>query len=167
MALNTTLQIQVNNVVHEVAVARRGSMYHVGVDGAPLYEFKRNVASDWLGVSEDFPIMVDNQPVIVAVRNAKVRLAVNGYYIDTNEIYEPTRKVPKWYWVFLVLNVLIPVVSLGGALPFLLALGGTSGCAAVARSKIQKTLPKVLICIGITLAAWAVLIAMFVLVGLI
>jgi hypothetical protein len=68
--------------------------------------------------------------------------------------------VPAWAWVFMVSCVLIPVVSLGGALPGLIAGLGVTGTLAVSRRAGWSTALRVGASALITVAAWAGFLAL-------
>ena len=64
------------------------------------------------------------------------------------------KSTPRWAWIFMILCVLIPVISLGGAIPGALGVGGAAGCAGLAKSKKMKKSMRVISCIELTLLCW-------------
>ena len=64
------------------------------------------------------------------------------------------KNTPRWAWTFMILCVLIPVVSLGGAIPGALGVGGAAGCASLAKSKKMKKSMKVVSCMELTFLCW-------------
>jgi hypothetical protein len=62
--------------------------------------------------------------------------------------------VPKWAWVFIVACALIPIISVGGAVPVLLAMAGVSGTLAVARFRQWSAALRACACSLIVLACW-------------
>ena len=62
--------------------------------------------------------------------------------------------VPKWAWVFIVACVLIPVISVGGAVPAGLAGAGISATLSVARLNRWSVAKRIGACSLITLACW-------------
>jgi hypothetical protein len=62
--------------------------------------------------------------------------------------------VPKWAWVFIVACVLIPVITVGGAVPAGLAGAGISATLSVARLSRWSAAKRVGVCSLITLACW-------------
>lgn len=138
-----------------VAATRKGSQYLVDVNGQPYGSFKVGTTSFWLGHNEDFLLNVDDRQIILAIRGNKVRLAENYVFVDNGAPFEPMLPLPGWSVVFIVLCVLIPIVSLGGAINVIIGLLAAAGCASVARKRMG-TGAKVGLCIGITLAAYAV-----------
>jgi len=64
------------------------------------------------------------------------------------------KDTPGWAWIFMILCVLIPVVSLGGAIPGVLGVGGAAGCAGLAKSRKMKKSMRVISCIELTVLCW-------------
>jgi len=81
-----------------------------------------------------------------SIKNADV--VVDNKFSRTGKEYVVA---PKWVYFFIVLCLLIVVG--GGALPFLLAFSGITGCLKVAKSN-KSTGIKVISCIIITIAVW-------------
>jgi hypothetical protein len=79
-------------------------------------------------------------------------------------IDQPTRPakppIPWWGWAFAVGCALIPVLSLGGAIPAGIGFGGAGGCVAVARKAGMSTPVKALICGSILGACWIAFFAL-------
>ena len=62
--------------------------------------------------------------------------------------------IPNWAWPFIVACVAIPVISLGGALPAVIAALGVSGVLSVARTSRWSAAKRAGACVLITLACW-------------
>jgi hypothetical protein len=62
--------------------------------------------------------------------------------------------VPKWAWVFIIACALIPVVTLGGALPALIGFGGVGGVLSICRMKNWSVALRAGVCAAVTLACW-------------
>src|SRR5262249_34550023 len=62
--------------------------------------------------------------------------------------------LPKWALAFMVACAVIPVVSLGGALPALLAIGGVRGVLSAARASRWSTGIRAGVCALIMVACW-------------
>lgn len=65
--------------------------------------------------------------------------------------------VPWWGWVFVVACGAIPLVTLGGALPTGLGVGGAAACAAIAKRPDWPIAGRVAACAGIAFVAWVAL----------
>ena len=65
--------------------------------------------------------------------------------------------VPKWAWVFMAACALIPVVTLGGALPALIGFGGVGGTLTVSRLSRWSVGLRAGVSALITLACWGAL----------
>lgn len=106
------------------------------------------------GGQGDLPVIVEGLDITVARRKTVTRLAANGQYMDTGEAFVPAQPVPGWTWVFVALNAVISIVSMGGWVNILIEIGGIVLCGVVARSKIKSTGGKAFACVGVTVAAW-------------
>lgn len=85
----------------------------------------------------------------------KIDLALDGKYISTGEDFVSIGDMPKWAWIFIILNGLI-LINLG-ALPCVIALMGILLSVQTSISPKLKTFPKVLICCLITLVCYGLL----------
>lgn len=68
--------------------------------------------------------------------------------------------IPGWAWVFAVACGIIPILTLGGALPAVIGIGGASGCIGVARNPELPVGTRIGICVGITALCWIAVIAL-------
>lgn len=64
--------------------------------------------------------------------------------------------IPSWGYLFVVACALVPVVSLGGAIPSLLGFGGAGACAKLARDTSRPAPTRVLLCAAVTVGVWGV-----------
>lgn len=64
--------------------------------------------------------------------------------------------IPSWGYLFVVASVLVPVVSLGGAIPCVLGFGGAGTCAKLARDTSRPVATRVLLCAAMTVGVWGV-----------
>lgn len=67
--------------------------------------------------------------------------------------------IPGWAWIFAVAWWIIPVLTLGGAIPAAIGFCGASGCVTVARNDSRTVGARVGICVGITVTCWVVFVA--------
>jgi hypothetical protein len=63
--------------------------------------------------------------------------------------------VPKWAWVFISACAMIPVISLGGAVPAVIAVAGVSATLSVARFNRWSVALRASACALIALACWS------------
>jgi hypothetical protein len=84
-----------------------------------------------------------------------------GLAPELTDASAPTSKppVPGWVVPFLVGCGVIPLVTLGGALPVLIAVGGISGCLSVSRKESLDVPVRVGACAAILVACWLTLLA--------
>lgn len=82
----------------------------------------------YLGVVDVSFDLGGSQARLVMTNGKKADIAVNGFYIDSQRPYSPI-KIPRWSWIFILLMIGIPVLSLGGAVPG--ALGAVGGLLCV------------------------------------
>jgi hypothetical protein len=66
--------------------------------------------------------------------------------------------IPAWAWLFAVACILIPIVSLGGAIPGAIGAGSAFACVAVARNHQMSTAARIGTCCAIAGGAWIVFI---------
>ena len=67
--------------------------------------------------------------------------------------------IPAWAWIFAVACGVIPVLTLGGAIPGAIGFGGAAGCVAVARDPDKARGTRVGICLAITTLCWVLFLA--------
>lgn len=77
-------------------------------------------------------------------------IAYDGVCLRSHEEFTPQ---PKWSVLFAVMCMLIPIVTMGGALPAALGFGGAWLSLKVSRAKFPLAL-KIIACIGITILCW-------------
>ncbi len=73
-----------------------------------------------------------------------------------------SKEYPPYRFIFYVAIGIIPVLTLGGAIPLAIAGAGIGGCRKFATDARQPHLNRILFCAGITIACW---VALFALVG--
>jgi hypothetical protein len=73
-----------------------------------------------------------------------------------------SKEYPPYRVLFYVAIGVIPVLTLGGAIPVGIAAGGISACRKIATDARQPHVNRILFCLGITVACW---VALFALVG--
>ncbi len=73
-----------------------------------------------------------------------------------------SREYPPWRYIFYVAIGIIPLLTLGGAIPFAIAGAGITGCRQFATDARQPQGLRMIVCLGIVIACW---VAMFALAG--
>jgi hypothetical protein len=71
-----------------------------------------------------------------------------------------SKEYPPYRYFFYVAIGIIPVLTLGGAIPLAIAAGGISGCRKIATDARQPHVNRILLCLGIAVACWVVLFAL-------
>ena len=70
-------------------------------------------------------------------------------------------KTPAWAWLFAALCALIPVFTLGGAIPGGIGIGGAFVCLGLARDTRIVTLVRIAFCLAITALCWVAVAVVF------
>jgi hypothetical protein len=86
--------------------------------------------------------------------STKYDIFVNGVSKSTGQPYIPLPPIPWWLWIFIVACGSMPIISMGGAIPAVLGLGGAAICLSQGRNTKIPINFRILICIGVTIAAW-------------
>jgi hypothetical protein len=68
--------------------------------------------------------------------------------------------IPAWAWVFAAACGVIPVLTLGGALPGAIGFGGAAASVAVARDPEKSPGARFGICLAITALCWGLFLAL-------
>jgi hypothetical protein len=63
--------------------------------------------------------------------------------------------IPAWGWVFAVLCGLLPVATLGGAVPGAVGFGGAAACIGISRTSSMAPFARVALCALVTTLCWA------------
>ena len=105
-------------------------------------------------VGIDQLITIGNKECRFVSSGNKADIVVDGVYVDSKKQYIPSESIQWWGWIFVVMCVAIPIISLGGALPALIGMVGGVYCIRISVSPYRKTGSKVLACSGITITAW-------------
>jgi hypothetical protein len=68
--------------------------------------------------------------------------------------------IPPWTWAFVIACGVLPLLTLGGAIPTGIAFGGAGGCIGVARNPEMPVGTRIAICAAITVGCWIVVFGM-------
>ena len=131
----------------------------IRVDGQIVFESRSALMNT--GGDDDF-LIGTHQCILHSRTNgftSNYDLSVDGRSIQTGQPVAKLQSIPRWVWIFVVACAAIPVVTLGGAIPALLGIGGAAACIVISRHPARSTRSKALWAVGITLLAWVLLIA--------
>ena len=78
----------------------------------------------------------------------------------------PKPPIPWWAWLFAAACALIPIITLGGAIPAAIGGAGVFGCIGAAREAKLSRGARLAICIGITVGCWVLFVVLLVVVAL-
>ena len=108
--------------------------------------------SSFIGIDEEFTF--DNQMAHFVIDRNEPDIAVAGRLLRSGKNYVAR---PKWVMVFVILCGLVPIITLGGAIPVMIGMGGASACVAISKMETSTGL-KVFLCILVTIASWLALL---------
>ena len=77
---------------------------------------------------------------------------------EEDQVTEEKPRIPGWAWIFVVACVLIPIVTLGGAIPGALGGGGAFGCVVIARDASKPVATRVIFCAMVTGVCWSMVV---------
>jgi len=153
MANMTQWQSQIDGRHYYFSHERKGGRHTLVVNGMPM-EVKASFMSSILGFDEH--IQLDGRDARLVLEKNQPDIVVDNVHLRSGKPYV---KRPAWVIAFAILCILIPIVSLGGALSALIGFGGAAACVAISKS-LLPTPARVVLCTVVTIAAW---IAFFIL----
>ena len=119
-----------------------------------------------------FERAVSGQPItfqiilVAGLAKCRCRILENGQEVHASEHrlswahlkdslkFNLLPQAPRWAWVFIGLCLLIPVVTLGGAVPTMIGFLGASLCSASAAHKQWRMAVRVIACVLVSVASW-------------
>lgn len=84
-----------------------------------------------------------------------------------NKVYfnkDTFKMIPWWGWIFVILSSILPLLTLGGAIPMVLAMLSVGACIRILLSLNMKMPLKILSCSGIIGLEWCV--GLFICIGI-
>lgn len=132
----------------------------ISVDGRRIEETAR--AKDALfdiGSSHDFGIGRHRCTVVIRSKWGvayEYDLLVDGRSVTTGAGALAPAPMPAWGYVFMAACGLIPVVSLGGAVPAVIGAAGAVGCLGAARDGSKGLAERAGRCLAITAGCWVI-----------
>lgn len=143
----TEWQTEINgnyyNISHEI-IKRK----HMLTINESTQEVRCGFTSAVIGFDEKF--MLDGMEARLVFEKNKPDIVVNGIFLRSGKTYIQR---PTWAVVFPLICALIPIVSLGGSIPFLLAFVGATLCIYVAKTSLPPA-ARIILCVVITLLVW-------------
>jgi Fas apoptotic inhibitory molecule (FAIM1) len=87
-------------------------------------------------------------------------LSVDGRSISTGKQVDSSNSVPSWVWAFVLACGIIPIISLGGAVPALIGSGGAAYCYSISQDTSKKMTTRIFMCFGVTAICWSLFIGL-------
>jgi hypothetical protein len=157
--------VQLEDGTHTVEFDKRWSSSQrvIRVDGQVVLATK----AGWINTGSDDAFVLGAHQAVLHTRTNGLTfnydLSVDGQSVQSGRPVAQLTNLPKWIWFFIVACGIIPLFTLGGAIPIVIGLGGASACAVVSRHPTRSVRMKAVWAAGITMAAWAAAIAFVVL----
>jgi hypothetical protein len=160
-----TWQFQLEDGTHAVAIEHSplSGKRTIHLDGVVVEQ-----STKLFDTGSEHPFMVGGHRCVVQVKTNgitfKYDLVNDGYSMEAGRQVASGAQMPSWAWAFMAVCAAIPLVTLGGALPAAIGVGGVFGCRAAAIDSSMASGTRVAICVGITAMCW--MLTFLVLVGL-
>jgi hypothetical protein len=90
----------------------------------------------------------------------KYDCTIDNRSVETGQEVLPPLPLPGWAWIFIIACGIIPILTLGGAIPAVIGVGGAFFCASVAKDSSKETGTRVAICSGITILCWIIVLVL-------
>jgi len=90
-----------------------------------------------------------------------------GPIFSTKEIKASKNKhkvqnsTPGWVWLFIILCLSIPIITLGGAIPGAIGGGGVSLCLLLARNSSYSSFVRSISCLIVAISCWGIFLFLF------
>lgn len=146
--LNVIIQGQTHTVTY--SDEDRKNKNQLLVDGKEI-QIPKNLKTSFVGV--DCPFNIDGEECRFVCVFKACDIVVDGEFVDNKRPYVPLR-IPMWAWLFVALSILIPIISIGGALPTAIACLSTIWCLKFSASPFVRTNKKILYNILTVISAW-------------
>ena len=151
MSKITQWESQIDGRHYVFSHERKRGKHTLITNGVPM-EMKGSFLSSVLGFDEGF--FLDGKEARFVFEKNQPDIAVNHSFLRSGKDYI---KRPAWVLVFAALCLIIPIISMGGAIPVILGFAGASLCVTTSKSTLPIVV-RAMLCTVITLAAWVLLI---------
>jgi hypothetical protein len=74
--------------------------------------------------------------------------------MDTENQKPPKSPIPAWGYVFAGACGILPVLTVGGAIPGAVGFGGAAACISISRDPSKSVAARVAICAAIAVVCW-------------
>ena len=98
--------------------------------------------------------LVGSRPAAAEARTTGEANGVEMEAAGSEGMPQRKNRVPHWAWIFAAACGAVPVATFGGALPGAVGFSGAAGCIAVARIASMPAMPRIGLCIAITVLSW-------------
>jgi hypothetical protein len=137
----------------------------IRVDGTPI-ELPPGKASYLFDFGSNHFFKIGIHCCIIHIRTNgitfKFDLSVDGCSISTGKQVDSSISVPSWVWAFIFACGIIPIISLGGAIPALIGSGGAAYCYSLSQDTSKKMATRIFMCFGVTAMCWALFIGLII-----
>lgn len=142
----TKWTVELDEVCHNIEFWKNphGGRHRLVIDGEEQSVVQRNFHS-WTG-GIDIPIWLGDTQAHFVLQKGVADLIIDGKYWSNGRDYIPPRGIPWWAWLFVAINLLFPVFTVGGALMILLAAAGTIVTITLASHRTMKLWLRLLLC---------------------
>jgi hypothetical protein len=129
------------------------------VDGTPV-----DAPRQLVDAGGEYPFTINGHEGFVQIKTNGVTFKYDCVFdaksVSTGKEVLKPQSLPMWSWIFMILCCIIPVITLGGALPVLIGFGGAFACAKIGKSHIKKISAKVLLSFTVLLISWGLFAAL-------
>lgn len=147
------------NVTYRSAFSTKKSYVEINGEQVPFSSMQRRT-NKYFGTLQEYTFHFGSgEEGILTIAGDSSDVIIHGISVSNGCDYVPADKLPKWSYIFLVLNAAI--LLFGGAIPVMMAFLGVSWTMQVVVNPRSSTMAKVLKCIGVLVG---VIVLMFVLV---
>lgn len=134
------------------------------IDGVPREETAK-VVHALMDQGSDHTFEFNEHTITICIRTNGLTfsydLVLDGTSVRTGRPVVNPGTTPTWAWVFMVACGIIPVLTLGGAVPTAIGVGGAAGCRKIARGASHSGV-RIGLCLLVTVACWLVVVALVV-----
>lgn len=145
--------IEIEGSEHSIELQKESAFsYSLIIDNIPKI-VKQGMREYLLGT--DIGFKIGAAELHIAQRNRRFDIAVNGNFLSDGASYQKA-KLPIYTYIFLFLNILLPIQTLGGLIPIIAACIGCRSCIRIFADYTNTAAKNSLKCSGITFLCWGI-----------